>query len=304
MELQVNSEQPIRLDVYISKEYEWSSRSAVQKWIQDGHVSVNGKTIIKTGYSLSFGDAIVINVPEKEAIELLPEDIPLDIVFEDEYLVVINKPAGLVVHPGAGVTGGTIVNALLHHFKTLSAVDTTRPGIVHRLDKDTSGLMIVAKDDISHRKLSDMLKERTVKRVYMGLLVGKFEKTTGNIIAPIGRNVDDRKKMSVNIDGRYAETKYTVLEVFRGYSLVEFTLKTGRTHQIRVHSKFSGHPILGDVTYGGKPCDKKLAFVKRQMLHAQKLSFHHPISGEFMQFETVLPADFQHTLEVLYELFN
>ncbi len=304
MQLTAVIEKSIRLDVFISKELEWSSRSAIQKWIADGCVAVNGTIIIKTGYALNNGDTIDIQVPEKEKILLLPEEIPLTIVYEDEYLVVINKPSGLVVHPGAGVQSGTLVNALLHHFSSLSAVDTTRPGIVHRLDKDTSGLMIVAKDDIAHRKLSDMLKERTVKRVYMGILVGKFEKTSGNIIAPIGRNDDDRKKMAVNVRGRYAETKYTVLEVFRGYSLVEFSLKTGRTHQIRVHSKFMGHPILGDVIYGGKATEKKLACVTRQMLHAQKLSFHHPVSGEFMQFETVLPDDFQHTLDVLYELFS
>lgn len=304
MLLAAQIEKKTRLDLFISKELEWSSRSAVQKWIADGCVSVNGKIVSKTGYAVENGDSIEIQIPEKDEITLIPEEIPLSIVYEDEYLVVINKPAGLVVHPGAGVQSGTLVNALLHHFKSLSSVDATRPGIVHRLDKDTSGLMIVAKDDIAHRKLSDMLKERTVKRVYMGILVGKFEKTSGNIIAPIGRNEDDRKKMAVNVRGRYAETKYTVLEIFRGYSLVEFSLKTGRTHQIRVHSKFAGHPILGDITYGGKATDKKLACVNRQMLHAQKLSFHHPVSGEFLQFETVLPEDFQHTLNVLYEQFS
>ena len=211
MQLTALLEKSVRLDVFISKELEWSSRSVVQKWIADGCVSVNGKVVQKTGYAVGNGDVIDIQIPEKDEITLEPEEIPLSIVYEDEYLVVINKPAGLVVHPGAGVQSGTLVNALLHHFKSLSAVDATRPGIVHRLDKDTSGLMIVAKDDIAHRKLSDMLKERTVKSVYMGILVGKFEKTSGNIMAPIGRNEDERKKIEVNVLGCYVETKYTGL---------------------------------------------------------------------------------------------
>ena len=304
MRIEVHEEEPIRIDNYISKEVEWTSRSAVQKWIKNGAVALNGKVVLKSNVKVKEGDLIEISVPKEEEIKLEPENIPLDIVYEDEYLVVINKPAGMVVHPGAGVTSGTLVNALLYHFQKLSSLDATRPGIVHRLDKDTSGLMIVAKDDIAHRKLSDMLKERTIKKSYLAILIGKFQKESGTIIAPIGRNVYDRKKMGIRDDGRYAETGYKVLEIYRGFSLVEFYLKTGRTHQIRVHSKFVGHPIAGDITYGGKISNKDFFFVKRQMLHSNELKFYHPITGEFLEFVSELPEDFLKMLTILREKYS
>ena len=287
-----------RIDVYLSEVTEFS-RSHVIKLIEQGKVTVSGKVPKKSGEKLCEGDEVLVELVPPKEISLEPEDIPLDIVYEDDDVIVVNKQRGLVVHPAGGSESGTLVNALLYHATGLSGINgEIRPGIVHRLDKDTSGLMVVAKNDDAHISLSRQLLERTCHRTYRALLEGSLKSDEGQIEAPIGRHRGDRKKMAVVQGGRYALTDYKVIERFSRYSLVEFYLRTGRTHQIRVHAKHVGHPVVGDKTYNPNP-DKLGA--NGQLLHAVKLEFTHPKTGKEVCFESKLPDYFIEILNKIRE---
>ena len=276
----------LRLDQFLAANVPDLSRSRLQDLIKEGHVTVNRQTV-KPSARLKAGDAIAIREPEPVPSATEPEDIALDILFEDDDLIVINKAPGLVVHPAAGNPSGTLVNALLHHCKSLSGIGgEQRPGIVHRLDKETSGCLVAAKSDAAHQVLARQFAGREVSKIYLALAAGKFARRSGTIEAPIGRHPVQRKKMAVVAHGRTAKTDYRVLSEIAGGVLVECTLHTGRTHQIRVHLKHIGHAILGDEVYG-----RRGAFT-RQMLHAWKLGFAHPRTGEALRFEAPVPADF------------
>ncbi len=284
------------------------SRSAVVKWLELGLVSVEGKKAAKN-LLLSNGDVIHYDEPTPVPMAAAPENIPLSIVYEDDALLVINKPSGMVVHPAAGNESGTLVNALLYHCKDgLSGINgVLRPGIVHRIDKDTSGLLVVAKTDAAHRHLAAQLEDHSLYREYHALLVGSLKDDAGTVSLPIGRHPVDRKKMAVIKDGlhtaREAVTHYEVLERFSGYSYVKLRLQTGRTHQIRVHMAALGHPLMGDLVYGGgkTPFEKKHApLFDGQMLHAKQLTLRHP-SGEQMTFSSPLPDNFEKMLSLLRE---
>lgn len=287
----------LRVDKLAASKVAGLSRARLQKLIEEGQVRLNGKPC-KANTKAAAGAVLEILIPESREAEVLPEDIPLDILYEDEDLLVINKPQGLVVHPAPGNYTGTLVNALLYHCKDLSGIGgQRRPGIVHRLDKDTSGLLVVAKNDAAHQKLAAQLKERTMQRTYLALVHGNIKEDRGRIEAPIGRHPVDRKKMAVvERNAREAVTEYTVLERFRDYTLVSARLHTGRTHQIRVHLAYIKHPVLGDPVYGPKHNPFGL---KAQMLHAHRLSFVHPRTGETMAFETPPPEPFQKVLQLL-----
>lgn len=284
----------IRIDLFLSEKTGYT-RSRIGKLIEEGLVKINGKQVSKSGQNVLSGDIIdVLILPPKE-ISLDPEDIPINIVYEDEYLAVIDKQRGLVVHPAGGSESGTLVNALLYKLDNLSGINgEIRPGIVHRLDKDTSGLLVVAKTDEAHISLSNQLKDRTCHRVYRALLEGKVKDDEGVIDAPIGRSRSDRKVMAVTKDGRQAITDYKVVERFSKYTLVEFSLRTGRTHQIRVHAKHISHPVVGDKTYNKNP---DVLGAGGQLLHAVGLGFIHPISGERMNFTSNLPDYFSNILD-------
>ncbi len=289
-----------RIDAWLSSTLEDYSRSYIQKLCQDGNVTVNGEKV-KQNYKLKNGDKVIINVPEAEMLNVLAEDIPLDIVYEDEHIIVINKPKGMVVHPAVGNYTGTLVNALMKHCgDSLSDINgIIRPGIVHRIDKDTSGLLVVAKSNKAHEILSEKLKTHEIKREYIALAEGIIYENNGKIDAPIGRHPVDRKKMSVNLkNGRDAITHFTVLERFPTATYLELKLETGRTHQIRVHLSYIYHPIIGDVVYGRK---KQKYKTHGQVLHAIRLKFEHPITGEEMLFETAVPEYFQKLLGQLRE---
>lgn len=284
-----------RLDKYLTENLSDVSRSRIKTLCDDGSCTVNGKQV-KAGFSLRKGDAVVVNLPDAKPIEALPEDIPVDIVYEDECMAVINKPQGMVVHPAAGNADGTLVNALLFNLKSLSTINgVIRPGIVHRLDKDTSGLLVIAKDDDAHKKLAAEIQKKDAKRYYLALLDGNMKDDAGVVIAPIGRSRSDRKKMAIVEGGRYAETHFKVLERFGKYTLCEFELKTGRTHQIRVHAKSLGHPVVGDATYGGSNAFR----LNGQLLHAYKLVLTHPRTGDLISFEAPLPDYFSFVLDKL-----
>lgn len=287
-----------RIDSWLSSTLEEYSRSYIQKLCQEGKVSVNGAQV-KSNYKLKLGDKVIVNVPEAEVLDVLAEEIPLDIVYEDEHIIVINKPKGMVVHPAAGNHTGTLVNALMKHCgESLSDINgVIRPGIVHRIDKDTSGLLVVAKSNQAHEKLSEMLKTHDIKREYIALTEGIIYENSGKIDAPIGRHPVDRKKMSVNLNnGRDAVTHFKVLERFPSATYLELRLETGRTHQIRVHLAYINHPIIGDEVYGRK---KQKYDIHGQALHAVRLQFEHPITGEDMHFETAVPGYFQRLLSEL-----
>lgn len=286
-----------RLDAYLSRELDEVSRSYIQKIIKEKMVLVNNKEK-KSSYLVKEGDIIIVNLPEPKKLEILAEDIPLDIVYQDNALVIINKPQDMVVHPAPGNYTGTLVNALLYHMDNLSSINgVIRPGIVHRLDKDTSGLLVVAKSDMAHRILSEDLKARDVKRVYITLVHGNLSKDEGTINAPIGRNPKDRKKMAVtNENSKEAITNYRVLERYNNYTLVEVSLQTGRTHQIRVHMAHINHPVVGDPVYSNGKNEFKL---EKQMLHAFKLGFNHPIEKKKMEFKVDLPDYFKNVLNTL-----
>lgn len=285
----------IRTDLYLSQK-SGVSRSRVKKLCDEGYCSVNGK-IVKSNKVLKIGDEIKFDVPEEKNLDATPEDLPLDIIYQDDDLAVINKPQGMTVHAGNGTKGGTLVNALLFHLDKLSGINgVIRPGIVHRIDKNTSGLLVVAKNDKAHVALSKQIENKTCHRIYVALLEGNLKQDEGEIDTFIGRNPADRTKMAVVKSGRQAVTRFKVLERFNGYTLCEFSLKTGRTHQIRVHAKFLGHPIVGDPEYGYKNGKFNL---KGQLLHAKTLEFIHPTTGENMSFSAPLPDYFEKVLKII-----
>lgn len=283
-----------RLDKFIADNSD-ISRSFAAKLAEDGRVSVNGAAAGKK-QALKAGDTIVINIPAPETVEAVPQNIPLDIVYEDDCVIVVNKPQGMVVHPAPGNPDGTLVNALLYHCSLSSINGVIRPGIVHRIDKDTSGLLIVAKTNEAHEALSGQLKERKAMRRYICLVNGRLKEDSGTIDKPIGRHPTDRKKMAVIAGGRDAVTHFRVLERFDRYTLVECTLETGRTHQIRVHMASTGHSIVCDPVYGLK---KERFKANGQLLHAKTIGFTHPKTGELMQFDCELPEYFTEILAKL-----
>lgn len=293
-EIIVEQNQQERLDVYLALCTGYS-RSYIKQLIDNGNILLNGK-IAKASKIISLGDKIIIDEPIKE-LDVIPQDIPLDIIYQDRYIAVINKQQGLSVHPAGGAVTNTLVNALLHHFKDLSKINgVIRPGIVHRLDKDTTGIMVIAKSDEAHLSLSKQLAKRKIKKVYIGLLEGVLKNDNGTIETFIGRDKTNRKKMAVLPSGRLAITHYKVLERFSQNTLVEFDLITGRTHQIRVHCKHIGHPIVGDKVYGYK---KQRFNLDGQLLHSYKIGFMHPISGEWLEFTAPLPENFSKVLQIL-----
>ncbi|MBO5525367.1 MAG: RluA family pseudouridine synthase [Clostridia bacterium] len=290
-------EQQKRLDAFLTGETQLT-RSAVKKYIDEGYVTVNGERA-KAGRELKVGDNVCIDLPEPEQLSVHAENIPIEIVYQDHDLAVINKAQGMTVHMGAGNTEGTLVNALLYHLDSLSGINgVIRPGIVHRIDKDTSGLLVVAKNDKAHVSLSKQIAEKTCRRVYLALLEGNVKEEKGRITTYIGRSPSDRVKMAVvSADkGKLAVTDFEVAERFDGYTLMKFTLQTGRTHQIRVHAKYMGHPVVGDPVYGYKTQKFKL---NGQLLHATSLTLTHPTTGETMTFEAPLPDYFTEVLEKL-----
>lgn len=277
-----------RIDKYITLQNEDWSRSQVQAWIKEGRVTVNGEAV-KNNYKLQTDDEITLRVPPPKEMAIQPESMPLDIVYEDSDVVVINKPRGLVVHPAPGHYSGTLVNGLLAHCKDLSGINgVLRPGIVHRIDKDTSGLLMVAKNDKAHMGLAEQLKEHTVNRTYVAIVHGVIQHEMGTIDAPIGRDPKNRQQMAVVFENsKPAVTHFIVLERFKEFTLVELKLETGRTHQIRVHMKYIGYPLAGDPKYGPKNTLK----LDGQALHAKTLGFTHPRTGEHLEFEADLPQD-------------
>ncbi|MEW6772162.1 MAG: RluA family pseudouridine synthase [Bacillota bacterium] len=285
-----------RLDLYLARELPYISRSRLQRLINEKQVLVNNRGT-RPSYRIRAGDEIRVNLPPAEVPQIEPEPIPLDVVYEDRYLLVVNKPRGMVVHPGAGHNRGTLVNALLYHCDDLSGINgVLRPGIVHRLDKDTSGLLMVAKNDAAHLALAAQLKARQVRREYLALVHGRVKDEAGTVAAPVGRHPRDRQKMAVTPRGRPAVTHYTVAERFSDHTLLRLRLDTGRTHQIRVHLAHIGYPVVGDPKYGRARSHLGL---DGQFLHAGVLGFTHPASGEFLSFEASLPPELDAVLAKL-----
>lgn len=295
----IAGESGMRIDSYLAKNMEELSRSYIQKLIDEGKVYVNN-TIIKPNYKVKQDDVISIDIPEPVKLEVVPENIELDIMYEDDDVIVVNKPQGMVVHPASGNYSGTLVNALLKHCHNLSGINgVMRPGIVHRIDKDTSGVILVAKNDLSHRNVAEQIKEHTVNRRYITLVEGVIKVEKGTIEGAIGRHHTERKKMDVVAGGKHAVTHFVVLERFKSYTLVEAKLETGRTHQIRVHMSHIGYPVVGDPVYGIKKQKFKL---KGQALHAAVLGFVHPRTGVYMEFKAPLPLYFKELLEIVREM--
>lgn len=289
------TDQSGRLDKVLSAEIEKLSRTQVQELIDKDNILVNDKKE-KASYKVKSGDQIEVVVPKKKPLNLEPEDLNLDIVYEDEDVIVVNKPQGMVVHPAAGHPNHTLVNGLLYHTKDLAdSEEGFRPGIVHRIDKDTSGLLMVAKNDKARQSLEQQLASKTNKREYLALVHGNFNTESGKIDAPIGRNPNNRKQMAINPNGKNAVTHFEVLEQFKDYSLVKCVLETGRTHQIRVHMKYIGHPLAGDPVYG----PKKTLKGNGQFLHAKTLGFYQPTTNEWLEFSVDVPEIFQKQLEKL-----
>lgn len=297
IEIYVDEDDNKRLDFYLTVELDGISRTRVQSLIKDNYITVNGSTT-KPSYMVKEGDNILVLVPELKTFSIKPENIPIEIVYEDSELAVINKRDGMVVHPAPGNYEGTLVNALMFRFDKLSFINgITRPGIVHRLDKDTSGLMVIAKTDQAYRSISEQLKHHRVLREYYAIVHGNIKNDSGVINKPIGRNKKDRKKMAVTEkNSREAITHYNVLKRFGKYTLVSLRLETGRTHQIRVHLLDGGNPIVGDQIYSTRNNEFS---VKRQLLHAKKLGFYHPTKQKFIEFECNLPEDFERVLKTL-----
>ena len=286
-----------RIDKCISLLVEDLSRSFIQKLIKDGNVLVNGKPV-KGSFRVKCEDEVVFSVPESVEPDIEPENIPLDILYEDADLIVVNKPKGMVVHPAAGHYTGTLVNALMYHCgNELSGINgVLRPGIVHRIDRDTTGSVIACKNDKAHRCIAEQLKEHSINRRYRAICFGELEQEEGTIDQPIGRHPNDRKKMAVNYqNGKRAVTHYRVLQRFKGYTYIECVLETGRTHQIRVHMASIGHPLLGDELYGN-PKNLAMKGLQGQTLHAMVIGFVHPSTHEYMEFEAPLPEYFQNLL--------
>ena len=285
-----------RIDTFVSGNISEMTRSAIQGLIEKNKILVNGKPVNKN-YKLKSGDSIAVEIPEPQVMDAIPENIPLEIVYEDNDLLVVNKPKGMVVHPAHANYNGTLVNALLYHCgESLSGINgVIRPGIVHRIDKNTSGLLIVAKNDRSHIRLAEQIKEHSFTREYEAVASGYFKETSGTIEAPIGRHKTDRKKMCVTTENsRHAVTHYTVIKQYAGYAHVKLRLETGRTHQIRVHLSYIGHSVLGDDVYG-----KSYKNIDGQCLHARKIGFIHPSTNEYMEFTSELPDYFRKILNKL-----
>ena len=284
-----------RVDAWLAANLEDVTRSAAQRLLEEGRVTCGGKPLAKN-YKLNGAETLEVSLPDPEPVDVVPQDIPLDVVYEDSDVIVVNKPKGLVVHPAPGHPDGTLVNALLHHCgDSLSGIGgELRPGIVHRIDRDTSGLIIAAKNDFAHQKLAAQLQDHTLARIYRCIVTGNLREDAGTVNAPIGRHPVDRKKMAVVSNGRPAVTHWTVLERFPGFTYVECRLETGRTHQIRVHMAHIGHPILGDTVYGNK---KPVPGLQGQCLHAVGLRFLHPRTGEMVELFCGLPEEFQTQLQ-------
>lgn len=288
-------EEASRIDKYLCSEIEEMSRNSIQILIKNSQVLVNGE-VVKANYILKTGDNISITIPNPVSDDILPQDIPLDIYYEDSDVIVVNKPSGMVVHPAVGNTKDTLVNALMYHCKDLSAINgVIRAGIVHRIDKDTSGLLVACKNDFAHQSLSEQFFNKTVKRKYYAICYGEINHNLGKIDAPIGRDLTNRQMMAVVDNGKRAVTHFKVLERFNGFTLLELILETGRTHQIRVHMKYIGHPLLGDPIYG----PKNVVGDHGQFLHAKTLGFIHPRTKEFLEFESPLPDYFEDKLNEL-----
>lgn len=289
----------MRLDKALCTLDDTLTRAAAVRLTESGDVTLNGKTASKSD-KVKIGDIVEITYPEPVSSEAVPQDIPLDIIYEDDDLLVVNKPKGMVVHPAAGNPDGTLVNALLYHCgDSLSGIGgVVRPGIVHRIDKDTSGLLMVAKNDTAHLKLSEQIKEHSFTREYEAVIIGHLKEQKGSIDAPIGRSKNDRKKMAVTeLNSKNAVTRYEVLEEYPGFSYVRLRLETGRTHQIRVHMAYLGHPLAGDGVYGGRNAERIME--GGQCLHARKIGFKHPTTGKYMEFTSPLPEYFTKFLEKL-----
>ncbi len=295
-----------RLDRWLSANLADISRSRIQKLIENGHVRVNNQVCSSKNRKIVTGDCLDITIPEPEKLNLTPENIPLDVLYEDEHLIIVNKPAGMVVHPAPGHYTGTLVHALLYHCDRLAGIGgVERPGIVHRIDKDTTGAIVVAKSDLAHQHLQGQIKAKTARREYWGIIYGSFPTETGMIDLPIGRHKKDRKKMAVvpiEQGGREAVTHWQTIERLGNYTLMQFLLETGRTHQIRVHCAHQGHPLLGDTTYSSSRSLK--VNLSGQALHARQLSLLHPISGKLITAIAPLPSEFNKLLQVLRNRTN
>lgn len=291
-----------RIDKFLSDLSDGYSRSFLQKLIKENNIKVNGKPV-KASYRLVFGDRVEVILPEPETPDIAAENIPLDILYEDEHIIVINKPKQMVVHPAPGHYSGTLVNALLYHCHgQLSGINgILRPGIVHRIDMDTTGSLVACKNDAAHQALSEQLKDHSIHRIYEAIACGNFKEDSGTVDAPIGRHPTDRKKMSIHArNGREAVTHYRVLKHFNGYAHIQCRLETGRTHQIRVHMASIGHPLLGDEVYGTKKCP--FPGLRGQTLHAETLGFMHPATKEYMEFHAPLPDYFAELLDKLRKI--
>lgn len=289
-----------RIDAFIAENMEEISRSQIQQLIASEMITLNGNSV-KSNYKVKENDKISITIPEEKEVEILAENIPLEIVFEDNDMIVINKPKGMVVHPAVGHSSGTLVNALMYHCgESLSGINgEKRPGIVHRIDKDTSGLLMVAKNDKAHISLSEQLAKHTITRKYVAVVHNGFKEDSGTVDQPIGRNPKDRMKMAItHKHSRHAVTHYRVLERLKNFTLIEAQLETGRTHQIRVHMTHIGHPLLGDTVYGVK---KQPFRTDGQVLHAKTLGFIHPSTGEYLEFEAEIPESFKKVLNRLQD---
>ena len=297
---QISSEQEDeRIDKCIASLMDSLSRSYIQKMIREGNVAVNGRPV-RQNFRVSADDEVSFFLPEAVEPQILPEDIPLDILYEDDDLLVVNKPKGMVVHPAAGHYSHTLVNAVLFHCRgQLSGINgVLRPGIVHRIDKDTTGSVLICKNDAAHRSIARQLKEHSIVRRYRAIVCGSLKEEEGTVGAPIGRDPSDRKKMAINRkNGKEAVTHYRVLQRFSGYTCIECRLETGRTHQIRVHMASLGHPLLGDAVYG--PKKSPFSFLEGQTLHAMILGFVHPVTGEYVETCAPLPEYFEHLLRIL-----
>jgi 23S rRNA pseudouridine1911/1915/1917 synthase len=291
-----SEEEEMRLDLFLCRHFPDKSRNHIQNIIERGQVHVNGKTK-KSNYKVKCSDNVVVTLPDPVNASIRAENIPIDVLYEDKDLIVVNKPQGMIVHPAAGIYTGTLVNALLNHCSDLSGINgVMRPGIVHRIDKDTSGVLVVAKNDYAHNKLAAQLKDHSMTREYVALVEQIIKEENGTVNMPLARHPKDKIKMAVVPGGREAVTHYEVIERFKSNTLIKCVLETGRTHQIRVHMAYIGHPVVGDPVYGYK---KQGFNLKGQLLHARKLGFIHPVTGKYMEFETEVPDYFKRIIEIL-----